>query len=54
MPSVARSPMPSWLARKLNQVAVSLTGPTVAAHALSRAVEAATKECSTKGGSANW
>ena len=28
MPSVARSPMPSWLARKLNQVAVELTGPT--------------------------
>ena len=34
MPSVARSPMPSWLARKLNQVAVSLTGPTPLAQSL--------------------
>ena len=34
MPSVARIPMPSWLARKLNQVAVSLTGPTPAAQSL--------------------
>ena len=51
---MARSPMPSWLARKLNQVAVSLTGPTPPAQALSRAVDSATKECSTSGGSANW
>ena len=51
---MARRPMPSWLARKLNQVAVSLTGPTLLAQALSRAVDSATKECSTSGGRANW
>jgi hypothetical protein len=54
MPSVARSPMPSWLARKLNHVAVELTGPTPLAQSLSRAVDPATNECSTSGGKANW
>ena len=54
MPSVARNPMPSWLARKLNQVAVSLTGPTSSAQALRRAVDPETNEWSTSGGRANW
>jgi hypothetical protein len=46
--------MPSWLARKLNQVASRLTGAISRAHPVNRAVLPETKECSTSGGSANW